>query len=97
MSGLSLGLSVTESSGVIVTYWKVSTMFIDNINLVIRCDIAGYLNQSAFVAGDAPVLTLSENMNSIQYAQIMGASNIILEFYTLLSAMPDFAGSTIGT
>jgi hypothetical protein len=92
---MALSLSITQPSGVVVTYWKVSKMVIDNVNLSIQAEISGYLNQSACIAGNTPVITMVEVLNSTQYASILAAPNMIAAFYTVLSQLPDFLGSTV--
>jgi hypothetical protein len=92
---MALNLTVTLPTGVAASYWKASILHIDNVRCTITATIEGYLNYSAYVAGSSPLTEYVEIINPTQYAQIMASANLIIEFYTILSQMPDFAGSTV--
>jgi hypothetical protein len=92
---MALSLSIKQPSGVTASYWKVSKMHIDNINLRIVTEIGGYIDQPTYASGALPVVIVIEIMNSTQYTQILSSTNLISEFYTLLSQMPNFSGSAV--
>jgi hypothetical protein len=92
---MALNLAITQPSGVAVSYWKVSRMHIDNINCTISAEVAGYLNYSAYLSGSSYMAIMLEVMGPTQYEAILTSTNMISAFYTALSQMPDFIGSTI--
>ena len=92
---MALSLLIAQPTGTTASYWKVSKMHIDTIAQNITVEVGGYIDQPTYASGASPIATLMEIMGPTQFAAIVSSSNIIAEFYTLLSAMPDFAGSTI--
>lgn len=93
----ALSLSILQPTGITVTYWKVVNMHIDNKNMTISANIGGWLDFTSYCSGKTPVTYINENIGPAQFATILGSSNIITAFYTVLSTMPDFSGSTIVT
>ena len=92
---MALNLSVTQSSGVVVTYWRVCKMHIDAVKQTITAEIGGWIDQPTYAGGGAPVAVLTEIMTSEQYTALLASPNLIAEFYELLSQMPDFTGATV--
>lgn len=92
---MALSLAIAQPSGVVPTYWKASIIHIDTVNEVINCEIGGYLNSTTYGDGAPPIVTVLEVITGTQYTTLLASSNLVTEFYTLLSQTSYFTGSTI--
>jgi hypothetical protein len=91
---MALSLSVVQPSGVIVTYWKVTTMRIDALNETIAVTMGGWIDGPTCASGADPVVTIVEFLPPDAFISIVTASNIIAAFYIAVAALPDFTGAT---
>lgn len=92
---MPLSLSILQSSGVTVTYWKVGQMQINNIAHTIDAEIYGYLDLDSYNNGFSPVTSIPITLGSSDFATILTSPTMISTFYTIISNLSVFTGSIV--
>lgn len=88
---MAMQISKPSNYGVNATYWRIEGGTIDYGSMVLRINVAGYLDAAARDAGKAPLAFESVAWSGVDFPDVAEPTRVAL--YTKLMAMPEWAGA----
>ncbi len=91
---MSLAKSVTQSTGVSVTFWTLNSLQLNAVTQIATVLMTGYLDGTAFTNGNDPVTTTTISIPFVPTNTLPGGVTVLLALYTKIQLDPFFAGAT---
>lgn len=91
---MSLTQNITQSSGVLVTYWTLNSLVLNAVTQIATILMTGYLDATSFTNGNDPVTTTTISVTFVPTNTLPGGVTVLAALYVKIGLDPFFTGAT---